>query len=82
MIVAVPVPDTLSPSLRLPPEQLGQELLMLAAVKLFEMTSLSAGAAAELAGLPKAVFLQQLSRYGVPVFQQTGSELQAEVDHA
>lgn len=42
-----------------------RELLMLAAVKLFELGRLSSGRAAELAGIPRVEFLLSLSRYKV-----------------
>lgn len=42
-----------------------RELLMLAAVKLFELGHLSSGRAAELAGIPRVEFLLSLGRYKV-----------------
>lgn len=43
----------------------GQEIRMLAAVKLYEMGRLSSGRAAELAGMSRVEFLLSLSRYKV-----------------
>ena len=42
-----------------------QELLMLAAVKLYELGRLSSGRAAELAGMSRVEFLLNLGRYRV-----------------
>jgi len=43
----------------------GRELMMLAAVKLFEMGRLSSGRASELAGMSRVEFLLNLGRYKV-----------------
>ncbi len=43
----------------------GQELRMLAAVKLYELGRLSSGRAAELAGVSRVEFLLSLGRYKV-----------------
>jgi predicted HTH domain antitoxin len=76
------VPDATSEALHIPAERLGAELLLAAALKLHESGRLSSGAAAELAGLPKPVFLEQLAIYGVPAFQQSPAELQGEMTNA
>jgi len=44
-------------------------------VKLYEMGRLSGGAAAQLAGLPKPVFMTKLADYGVPVFKLSEAEI-------
>ncbi len=44
---------------------------MAAAVKLFELGQLSSGAAANLAGVPRVVFLAKLADYGVDTFTLT-----------
>jgi predicted HTH domain antitoxin len=76
------VPDTTSEALHVPTERLGAELLLAAAVKLHEAGRLSSGAAAELAGVPKPVFLERLAAYGVPALRQSGTELSAEAANA
>ena len=48
-----------------------QHLSKAAAVKLYEMGRLSTGAAAQLAGVPKPVFLMKLADYGVDTFDLT-----------
>ena len=53
------------------PETSEEELRLLAAVKLYELERLSSGAAAQLAGLPRTVFLSKLGVYGVPTFRLT-----------
>jgi predicted HTH domain antitoxin len=47
---------------------------MVAAVKLFELGRLSSGAAAQLAGVPRVVFLCRLADYGVDTFRLTEEE--------
>jgi len=56
----------------------GRKLQMAAAAKLYEMGELSSGAAAQLAGIPRTVFLSRLADYGIDTFRLSEAELQAE----
>jgi len=64
------------------PEQFGEELKLLTAVKLYELGRLSSGAAANLAGIPKPLFLSKLAEYGVDSFRLTEEELRRDIAHA
>ena len=69
------VPDEALVALKLSRAEAGDELLLAAAVKLYELGRLSSGAAAALAGVPRIVFLEKLAQYGVASFQLTEEEL-------
>lgn len=77
--VMMNLPEKASLALKVPTEALGKELLLVAAVKLYELGRLSSGAAAELAGVPKPVFLAKLADYGVCTFDLKKEELQREL---
>jgi predicted HTH domain antitoxin len=76
--IAVQIPDNIPLALKISQQKIGSELLMLAAVKLYELDRLSSGAAARLAGIPRVVFLSRLADYGVNTFQLTEEELAKE----
>ena len=80
--VTLSLPDQTMVALKLSPETFGGEVLLAASVKLYELGRLSSGAAAQLAGLPKPVFLSKLAEYGVPAFRQTEAELREEFGNA
>jgi predicted HTH domain antitoxin len=77
--VMMDLPEKASLALKVPEEALGEELLLAAAVKLYELGRLSSGAAAELAGVPKPLFLAKLADYGVCTFDLKKAELQREL---
>ncbi len=77
--ILLDVPDDSLLALRTSADAAGPELLLAAAVKLYELNRLSSGAAAHLAGLPRVVFLQRLSDFGVDAFRLSAEQLQREV---
>jgi predicted HTH domain antitoxin len=69
------IPEETVLALKVKPEQLQGEVLLAAAMKLYELGKLSSGAAANLAGIPKVVFLSQLANYGISTFKLTEVKL-------
>jgi len=80
--VKLTIPDKTLVALKLDAEGLADEIRLAAAVKLYEIGRLSAGAAAELAGVPLPVFLAKLAEYGVASFRMTPDELEADASRA
>ncbi len=78
----VQVPEEALISLKTDRDSFAQELLLLAAVKLFEMGKLSSGRAAQLAGISRVEFLLALRHYQVSPFRLTAEELRQDVLNA
>jgi predicted HTH domain antitoxin len=77
--IVLDIPEDSLLALKVSEKQIGDELRMAAAAKLFELGKLSSGAAAELAGVPRTLFLTKLSDYGVATFRMTEEELRRDL---
>ncbi|MDP1548300.1 MAG: UPF0175 family protein [Anaerolineales bacterium] len=66
--VAIEIPEKVLLAEKTDAQSFGREILVLAAVKLFEIGRLSSGRAAELAGMSRIEFLLNLNRYKVSPF--------------
>ena len=55
---------------------------MIIAAKLYEDAKLSAGQAAEMAGLTKRAFIEILGKYGVSIFSNSIDDLQSDIANA
>ena len=78
--ITLDIPESTLQALKTNPQEFGLELRLAAAVKFYELQRLSSGAAAELAAIPKTVFLSRLAEYGVPTFRMTEEDFAREAD--
>jgi predicted HTH domain antitoxin len=76
--ITLSIPDEALAALKVSPDQMGAELRLAAATKLYELGRLSSGAAAKLAGVPRVVFLTKLADYEVDTFRLTEEQLARE----
>jgi predicted HTH domain antitoxin len=76
--MTIEVPEGALAALHQDPQGFAQEMKVAAAVKWFEMRTISQGRAAEIAGLSRSEFLEALGRFGVSPFQYGPDEIAAE----
>lgn len=82
MVGHLNIPDETLLALKLSADAAEREVVLAAAVKLYEMGRLSAGAASQLAGLPKPVFMTKLADFGVPIFKLSDEEIARDAQNA
>ena len=80
--VVLEIPEEILVSLKESSQEFSKDILILAAVKLYELGKLSSGRAAQLAGVSRISFLQSLSRSNVPIFDLTEEELKQDIANA
>ena len=81
-MLTVPIPSEIREMLNRTSEEMARDLRLYAALMLFRLGKLSSGAAAEMAGLPRAMFLDLCAEYDIPVSQITGEDLRRELERA
>jgi len=73
--LSIEIPEATLRALGPSPVEAEGKVRLAAAMKLHELGHLSAGAAADLAGMPKIEFLHKLADFGVEAFHVTPAEL-------
>lgn len=77
--VTLDLPEDVYSALRRSPEEFAQELRLAAAIHWYSQAQLSQAKAAEIAGVSRAAFLEELFRREVPAAQVTLDDLRREL---
>jgi len=80
--ITIALSDETALALKVTEDALADQVRMAAAAKLYELGRLSSGAAANLAGIPRVMFLAKLGEYGVSAFRLSEAELAEDLAHA
>jgi predicted HTH domain antitoxin len=81
-VLAIRLPGEILQMLNRTPEELARDMRLYTALMLFRDKKLSSGAAAEMAGIPRVLFLDLCSEYDIPVSQIGGDDLSRELNLA
>lgn len=81
-LLTVPVPGEIRQMLNRTTEEMARDMRLYTALMLFRLGKLSSGAAAEMAGVPRVMFLDLCTDYGIPVSQIGGDDLRRELASA
>lgn len=81
-VLSIPYSDDLLVATGKSKDALEQELLFLLAVKLFELRRLSLGKAAELCGMKKLNFMDEMGRMKIPVINLDNDQIRDELKNA
>lgn len=80
-LITYDMPPGAFSALRLSPKEFAREMRVAACVQWYAQGAISQGKAAEIAGLSRAEFLEELFRRKVPACQVTYEELIEEIEH-
>jgi predicted HTH domain antitoxin len=75
-------PEDLPEAMGESPEAFEREIIFLVAAKLYELGRISSGRAAEMAGMSRVEFMEQLGRYRISIFNYPPEELEREIGEA
>jgi predicted HTH domain antitoxin len=73
------IPRDFEHALRLTKDELEDHLLLMAALKMFELGKISLGKAAELAQMSRVEFMEMCSKYRISLFNYSEDELENEL---
>lgn len=78
--VKIDVPDGVLSALRMSPTEFAREMRVAAALLWYSQGEISPSVGAEIAGISRAEFIDELSRRRISVVQVTPEQLQEEID--
>ena len=78
-VLTVPIPGEIRQMLNRTTEELARDMRLYAALMLFQLGKLSSGAAAEMAGVPRVMFLDLCAEYDIPISQIGDDDLRREL---
>ncbi|MCK5232579.1 MAG: UPF0175 family protein [Desulfobulbaceae bacterium] len=81
-VLSIPYSEDLLVATGKSKEALEQELRFLLAVKMFELRRLSLGKAAQLCGMQKLNFMDEMGRMGIPVINPDDDQIREELKNA
>jgi predicted HTH domain antitoxin len=82
MNLSITLPDDIADAAHLSQAQFVLEAKLAMAAKLYEMGRLSSGVAARIAGVPRSVFLWELSKFNVALIDLDATELAQDLANA
>jgi predicted HTH domain antitoxin len=80
--IVIDIPESSLSAMKVTANAAGDQLRLLAAMKLYELGEASSGVAAELAGISRVAFLSRLGEFGVPAFSMTEEEVREDLSNA
>jgi len=78
-VLTIPIPGEIRQMLNRTTEELARDMRLYTALMLFRLGKLSSGAAAEMAGVPRVMFLDLCAEYDIPISQISGDDLRREL---
>ena len=78
-VLTIPIPGEIREMLNRTTEEMARDMRLYTALMLFRQGKLSSGAAAEMAGVPRVMFLDLCAEYDIPVSQISGNDLRREL---
>lgn len=79
MALTIDYPEGLETAVSTTRQEFEAQILLMAALKMFELGKLSSGKAAQLAGMSRVDFFEMCGEYQVPIINYSADELEAEL---